>query len=505
MAIEAIPGAEGQTGTGDLRKGSLRTIDAVAMAIAVLSPAMAMAYNTSGSAAFSGTSTPLAFLIGGIGCLALAFVVIGFTRRMASAGYAYTYSSRTLGKRVGFLTGWMYFFGFFCFVPMTMSGVGGFTGNLIQTEIWHGMPSWFWFPIFLVGMAALVILAYRGIRLSTRALLWVGMITVAVIVILDIILTAKGGKFGQSLQPFTFGHTLQGGFSGIFYGLIFGVTSFIGFETAAVLGEETRNPRRAIPISVLVAVVFAIVFYVWTTYNIAIGVGVNTAGSTAWATNPAILATLAKTYVGTPMMIIVDLAAIGSAFIVCLACATAATRTLFAMGREGVLPQWLGRTHPVTRTPTNAILVLAGAATVSAFVSGILWNLGPANNYFFYASVGTIAVCLVYVVLCVGGSVYFRRISQRYNLLVHGAIPVIGIVVFGLAVYGSVYSGAIPPAPYTYVPYVNLGWLVLGIVFVIYLSRTAPEKVGQIGSILGEEGGETAAILDQPSAAPAGG
>jgi len=46
---------------------------------------------------------------------------------------------------------------------------------------------------------------------------------------------------------------------------------------------------------------------------------------------------------------------------------------------------------------------------------------------------------------------------------------------------------------------------VLGIVFVIYLSRTAPEKVGQIGSILGEEGGETAAILDQPSAAPAGG
>jgi amino acid transporter len=495
---EAISGAGSQDGTGQLRKGTLRTIDAVAMALAVLSPAMAMAYNTSGSAAFSGTSTPLAFLIGGIGCLALAFVVIGFTRRMASAGYAYTYSSRTLGKRVGFLTGWMYFFGFFCFVPMTMSGVGGFTATLIQTEVWHGMPSWFWFPIFLVGMACLVTLSYLGIRLSTRALLWIGLVTVTVVMILDIILTAKGGKFGQSLQPFTFGHTLQGGFSGIFYGLIFGVTSFIGFETAAVLGEETKNPRRAIPISVLVAVLFAIVFYVWTTYNIAIGVGVNAAGSKAWATNPAILATLAKTYVGTPMMILVDLAAIGSAFIVCLACATAAARTLFAMGREGVMPSWLGRTHPVHRTPHNAILTLAGAATVSAFVSGILWNLGPYTNYFFYASVGTIAVCLVYVVLCVGGSVYFRRIAQRYNLLIHGVVPVIGIVVFGLAVYGSVYSGAVPPAPYTFVPYVNLGWLVVGIAFVVYLSRSAPEKVGQIGSILGEEGGETAAILDQP-------
>ncbi|HVA89091.1 MAG TPA: hypothetical protein VNL71_04540, partial [Chloroflexota bacterium] len=159
---EATVGLGTEAGPGGLRQGSLRTIDAVAMAVAVLSPAMAMAYNTSGSAAFSGTSTPLAFLIGGIGCLALAFVVIGFTRRMASAGYAYTYSSRTLGRRVGFLTGWMYFFGFFCFVPMTMSGVGGFTATLIQSEVWHGMPSWFWFPIFLVGMACLVTLSYRG-------------------------------------------------------------------------------------------------------------------------------------------------------------------------------------------------------------------------------------------------------------------------------------------------------------------------------------------------------
>lgn len=50
-------------------------------------------------------------------------------------------------------------------------------------------------------------------------------------------------------------------------------------------------------------------------------------------------------------------------------------------------------------------------------------------------------------------------------------------------------------------PYVNLAWLVPGIAFVVYLSDSAPEKVGQIGSILGEEGGEAAAILDQPAAA----
>src|SRR5207247_7804256 len=143
----------------ELKEGSLSTIDAVAMAIAVLSPAMAMAYNTTFAASFSGTSTPFAFLLGGIGCLALAVVVIGFTRRMASAGYAYTYTSRSLGQNAGFLTGWLYFFGFFCFVPMTMSGVGGFTRNLIAAEWWHGIPSWSWFVIFLIGMVVLVALA----------------------------------------------------------------------------------------------------------------------------------------------------------------------------------------------------------------------------------------------------------------------------------------------------------------------------------------------------------
>ena len=57
-----------------------------------------MLLNVSGVAVVAGGSTPLAFLLGGIACLALAFVVISFTRRMASAGYAYTYASRSLGK-----------------------------------------------------------------------------------------------------------------------------------------------------------------------------------------------------------------------------------------------------------------------------------------------------------------------------------------------------------------------------------------------------------------------
>lgn len=488
----------------ELRAGTLSTVDAVAMAIAVLSPAMAMAYNTTGAAVISGTSTPLAFLLGGIACLSLAFVVIGFTRRMASAGYAYTYSSRTLGKNVGFLTGWLYFFGFFCFVPMTMAGVGGFTRDLIKTELWHGMPDWTWFIIFLIGMGLLLFLVITDVKLTARTQLIVGVLTVAVIVVLDLIITAKGGANGQTLAPFTFSHTLAGGFSGVFYGIIFGVLSYIGFESAAVLGEETRNPRRAIPISIIVAVVFAIIFYVWTTYVIAIGVGVNNAGSQAWASNPTILATMAQKYSGGALAVLINLAAILSAFVVCLACVTAAARTMFAMGREGTLPAWFGRTHRQFKTPANATVAIAVLATIVAALVGFGWSYGagPYTVYYLLASIGGLAVIIVYVLLCLGGIVWFRREARSYNVITHAVVPLIGAVIFGLGVYGSIYSGAFPPWPYRIVPYANLFWILVGIVFLMRLRSTHPERVAGIGSILGEEGGKEATVLDEAAAEP---
>jgi amino acid transporter len=484
----------------ELKVGTLSTWDAVAMAIAVLSPAMAMAYNTTFAATAAGTSTPLAFLLGGVACLTLAFVVVGFTRRMASAGYAYTYTSRTLGQNAGFLTGWLYFFGFFCFVPMTMAGVGGFTRDLIGTEWWHGIPSWSWFAIFLVGMALLVLLAVYDIKINTRTQLLVGVATVAVIVILDLIVSAKGGANGHTIAPFTFSHTLRGGFSGVFYGIIFGVLSYIGFETAAVLGEETRNPRRAIPTSIIAAVLFAIVFYVWTTYNIAIGLGVNDAGSAKWASDPTVLANTATRYSGHTLSVLISIAAILSAFVVCLACATAAARTMFAMGREGSLPSWFGRTHRVYKTPVNATLAIAGLATVVAVLVGFGWSYGagPFTVFGLLAGIGGLAVTIVYIVLCGAGMVWFRKVERAYNPIMHGVVPFVGLVIFGLAVYGSVWP--VPPLPYRIIPYVNLGWIVAGLVVISSLRRTHPERVAAIGSILGEEGGMEAAVLDEAGA-----
>jgi len=485
---DLIPGAA----TGELARGSLRLWDAIAISVSVIAPGMAMLLNVTGVSVVAGGSTPLAFLLGGIACLALAFVVIGFTRRMASAGYAYTYASRSLGKGAGFMAGWLYFFGMICFVPMTMSAVGYLAADLL------GLNPKFWILFFFVGMALFVVLSTIKIKVTTRVQLVVGIVTVAIIVLVDLVTTAKGGSHGQALGAFSFGHTKEGGFNGVFYGIIFGVTSYIGFETAADFGEETANPRRYIPIAVIAATLFAVVLYLWTTYSITIGYGVDNGAK--MGADPVALKTTATTFVGSWLGTLTEIGGLVAAFIVSVACATAGTRTLFAMGREGVLPSAFGRTHARFKTPVNATIAVTVVATLMALLIGYpLSDSGfgqPFSNYYFWATTGTLLIIVVYVMLCVGGIVFFWRTrdTRRWNPLVHVAIPVIGAIVFAAALYGSIHPA--PPGILKWTPYVALVWLVVGVVALLWLRVRRPESVAQIGSILGEEGGTDAAILD---------
>jgi amino acid transporter len=489
----AVPGAD--IHAGELARGSLRTIDAIAISVSVLSPAMAMDLNTGGVAAIAGGSTPLSTLLGGIGCLALGFVVIGFTRRMAAAGYAYTYISRSLGRRWGFLGGWLYAFGFAAFVPMTMSAVGAIAATLLTL---HG--TYWWFVFFLIGMALLLVLSLIRVRVTTKFQLVVGITTVLLFFIIDLIVTGKGGSHGQSLGAFTFSHTVTGGFHGVFYGLILGVTSYIGFESAADFGEETKNPRRAVPIAVIAAVSFAIVFYVFTTYAATIGFGVNALAKTPLPWVNGTFAAIADSYVGHAAGTLVEIAAMLSAFIVCVACATAGSRTLFAMGREGVAPSWFSHTHRTFKTPFNATATIATVATVVAAIVGFEFASKTMGGdaftvYYLLATIGTLAVVLVYIGLCLGGIGYFYRSSSRFNPLIHGLIPLVGAVIFGAALYGSIWP--LPPSPIDTAIYITAAWLVIGIGVLWWINRSRPDRIERIGSILGEEGGELVEALDK--------
>jgi amino acid transporter len=340
----------------------------------------------------------------------------------------------------------------------------------------------------MAALTLVVLLTVLDIRINARTQLVFGITTVLAVLVFAGLVIAKGGLHGQTLQPFTFAHTLKGGFSGVFYGLIFGVLSYIGFETAAVLGEETRSPLRSIPRSVVIATAFAILFYVITTYAVAIGIGVN--NGSQWAADPVVVAHEAARFGGHGLAVVIEIGAILSAFVFGLASMTAVTRTLFAMGREGALPGWFGRAHARYQTPANAAYTVAILTVGVTALFGFVWDYGQGSFtvYGLFAGFAGLAFTVVYLVLCVDGIIWFKRTRARYNPILHAGIPLFGIVVFGCAIYGSIFP--VPPMPFRLIPYAVVGWLLLGVAGLIYLARTRPESIGRIGTIAAEEGAD---------------
>ena len=121
----------------------------------------------------------------------------------------------------------------------------------------------------------------------------------------------------------------------------------------------------------------------------------------------------------------------------------------------------------------------------------------PFSNYYFWATIGTLVIIVVYIMLCIGGIVFFYRTrdTRRWNPLVHVRGPADRR---GRVRRGAVRVGAPDAARHPQVDPVRCAgiWLVIGIGVLLWLRARRPDSVAQIGSILGEEGGTDAAVLD---------
>jgi amino acid transporter len=469
---------------GTLRRGILGLTDAFAMSLALLALVMASSLATSGAAGKAGAAVPLAYLVAGIGSLCLASVIIRFTRRLASAGGLYTYTARGLGNQFGFVGGWLYSWGFAAGVSFVMVIASVFMSTVLTV---HTSIDLSWFQCFWILMAALAVLALLDIRISTRTQLVAAAVGAGIILLLAIIILAKGGDSGVTLSPFNPSHANST--HDFFQAMVFAFTGFIGFEAAAALGEEAAEPRKIIPKAILSAVVVALVFYVFLTWAMSIGFGVDNAAQ--WAANPAALDALATRYVGSWFATIVDIAVVVDAFVAALAGVALVSRTAYAMGREGGLPRVFAWTHPRFRTPWVAIIstLLLTVILVSWLARGT-WD--PFTFFAFLATTATFGILAVYILIALGGALYFWRSRQAadvgYNIVFDVVLPIVAIVICALTIYWSIFPR--PPHPISYAPWVAGGWLLLGLVWLAWLNVTAPEKVEQFGTVLAEGGDE---------------
>jgi amino acid transporter len=487
---------------GELKHGVLGLGDAFAQSFALLSLALASSLATSVVAADAGVAAPWAYIVAGAGSLCLASVIIRFTRRMASAGGVYTYASRGLGAGGGFIAGWLYAPAFAAGTSFVMVISGFFLDQVLATHagIDFGGEGWFWW--FLILLALLAAISLLDIRISTRTQLVIGVASVAAILLLALIVLAKGGDAGVTLVPFDPGRLPS--VHGLFLAVVLAFTGFIGFEAAAALGEEAADPLRVIPRAIVIAIGVGVLYYVFLSWVMAIGFGVHHIDR--WAANPAALDTLASRYAGTWLAVLVDLAVAVGAFVAALAGVNLTARTVFAMAREGGMPHQFAWTHPRWQTPWVAIGgVLALTLVLVVVLARTAWN-DPFKYFGFMATTTTFAILGAYILIALAGMVFFWRGRQQdnaFHIVFDLLLPLGAIAICSYTIYES-YKSPGPP-PNTWSPWIALVWLGAGIVIVARLMVTDPQRVRSFGSILGAgEGPAPAAADPEPDTVRAG-
>jgi amino acid transporter len=315
--------------------------------------------------------------------------------------------------------------------------------------------------IDLVYAVLLFCLLYFGVKISTKAQLV--LVSLSALLVLGFFLSviAQGGHGGNTARPFE-PSSAADGWSGIFFGIVYAILLFVGFESAANLGEETANPKRSIPIAILGSVGVVTVFYVLAAYAQDIGFGLN---MTKWVRSPAPLFTLgAPGDFGTSVLLdLLNIVVICDIMAVGVGAAVSSTRGLFAMARDRRIPGPFAKVSRRWGTPVNAIVfqVLLGVAFVLLVrLDNGVFPLNGAPQFFpFFAWVvglGGLGLVVVYAAISLGA---IRGLWEHANRATLVVAVVLGLGVAAGGIFGSIYK--VPSPDNEWIWYV-VGWVAVG-------------------------------------------
>jgi amino acid transporter len=428
--------------------------DVIAQSVGFMGPIFSSAFVIplvvgviSASGKGGGVAAPLSVIIAAIGVFALGWIVSQYAREIHSAGSLYDYVTRGLGKRTGTAAGWLYYGGVVVLLVGLLLLIGGYLQSTIQSEFKvNPLPSWAW---TLIIIALIAVILYFGVRLSTRSQLVLALVSIIVVTIFFITVIAKLGS-ANSAKPFEPSSSADG-WSGIFFGVLYGVLLFVGFETAANLAEETPNPRREIPIAVMTTAGIATVIYVVATYVEVAGFHYSLKSITAAAGAPLFALgapASAGGFGGTWIDRLLELVVLFDMLAVAIGCAVSASRGLFAMARDRRIPAALAVTSKKHGSPLGAAAFIIAAAVVTLLVNQFwtsLFALPGTPHYFalfaWGSTFGGFALVVVYLLMSVGSLRTFAASERRISVII---AAVIGILITGGAIFGSFYKVTSP-------------------------------------------------------------
>lgn len=460
----------------------LSLVDAVAQSVGFMGPVFSIAFLvplvmgiTSVTGNGAGVAAPLSVLIAAIGVLGFGWIVSEYAKRIHAAGSLYDYVTDGLGQRVGGASGVLYYAGVLGLGCAILIMLGGTIHDTLDAEFGHaGLSELGWDLALLVLVS---VTGYFGVALSTRLQLTLATISIAVVTIFFIYVIIQVGANNDVARTFNPSEA-PNGFSGVMFGVFYGVLLFTGFETAANLGEETHQPARDIPRAVLYSVLAITGFYLLGSYAQIAGFGfdMNAIGEAAGAPLFALASPEAVGgYGSVAVMRLMELVVILDMLAVLLGCATAGARGLFALARDKRIPSALATTS--SRNTPLAAGITVSAIYLLTIIATIWWTdlfaMPDLPHYVAMFSViaafGSFSMACIYFLLSLGALRGLADHPKRWAVIL---ASVVGMIVTAAAIFGAVYKVG---TPVIYAPIASAVILVVALLVVPRSSAPATE------------------------------
>lgn len=426
------------TATDGLKK-TLSARSLVALGIGAIIGAGLFSITGVAAANMAGPGIMYSFIIAAVGCAFAGLCYAEFASMIPVAGSAYTYSYATMGEFIAWIIGWDLVLEYAVGAATVASSWSGYLNELLKSydvalphiltaTPFDSIPGILNLPaVFIVVIISLVLI--RGTSESA----WVNAIIVIIKVSIVIVFIALGLHYVQpaNLEPMVpkntgeFGHF---GWSGVVRAAAVVFFAYIGFDAVSTAAQETKNPKKAMPIGILGSLIICTVLYIAFAYvmtGVAHYTMFNTGGSSDLA--PVAIAIKQMGTVGAggivipaypwlnTLIIVAILLGYSSVILVML---LGQSRVFYSMSKDGLLPGIFSKLHPRHKTPYKSnLLFMLFVSLFAAFIPGRI--VGEMT------SIGTL---FAFILVCIGVLVMRKKMKDAPRAFRTPFVPLVPIL-----------------------------------------------------------------------------
>jgi APA family basic amino acid/polyamine antiporter len=390
----------------------------------------------------SGPAVALSFVAAGIACALAALCYAEFASTVPVAGSAYTFSYATIGELPAWIIGWDLMLELALGAATVAVGWSGYAKVLLDDLGIHlpssiaGEDATFNVPAMLVVLAVTALLVF-GVKVSSRVNAVIVAIKIAVILLVIVagLFFIKGANYHPFIPKATSSPELHGGkapliqvlfgytpstfgWGGIFAGAAIVFFAFIGFDVVATAAEETKKPKRDLPIGIIASLLIC------TTLYVAVSLVVTGMQNYKHLSNDAPLAEAFKSVGHPAFATIISVGALAGLTTVVLILMLGQSRVFFAMSRDGLLPSWLAQVHPRFGTPYRVTIIIG---VVVALIAGLV----PLSALAELVNIGTL---FAFVVVSIGVVILRRthpELPRSFRVPASPVVPFLAVLACG--------------------------------------------------------------------------